>query len=348
MEKNSAVARLAAAMLAYSALWVLAPRATFMPFVAEVLDTAISLAGGPASAVLTVILTGVLFAPTIVFMAAQFAVVYYFAQLRMSFGWSAAVFLGCVLVGLGLMALIVTRSPAVQALGHTPTLRQVFAVVGSYQGYLKMPAVVMMMLAAAGLGYMVSLRVTDKNLLLPVVMLAAYIDLWTVTRGPVSKMMEKTPELVQAVSAPIPQAGAGAFVPQFLVGPGDFLFAGLVFAVVSRLGMNGPRTYWCVLAAMGLGMFGIALGIVNYFPALIMLAIGVIAANWREFRLAKQEVIYMLVVAVALAATLPLIWSVFGSHRKPKPKPPVRSTQPKSESAAPIDGAEVLVTCLHP
>ena len=316
MRKDSPALWLGAAIVAYCALWVLAPRAVFFPIVTAAMSAALPLTHGYPAAILVLAATALVFAPTIAFMAVQFAVVYYFARLKMDFRRSAAVFVGCVLAAAVLMALMVVQSGVAERLHRLPTFRESLWVAAYYQGSLKMAAVVMVMLAAASLGCMVSLRVTDKNLLVPVVMFAAYIDLWTVTRGPVSVMMKRAPELVHAVAAPIPQVGAGAFIPKFLVGPGDFLFAGLVFAVVSRLGMNGPRNYWFVFGAMTLGMLAIAAGVLDSFPALILLAIGVVAANRREFKFSRHEAISVAVVGAVLAATLPLVWSILGPKAK--------------------------------
>jgi hypothetical protein len=316
LSREKPILRLAAAILAYFGLWVLAPKAAFFPYVTEAINAAASSAHGCAAIVLAITEAAIMFAPTIAFMALQFGVVYYFTGFRMSFWRGLGVFAGCVIVAVALMALIVVRFGIENHLHHTPTLRQSLFVCALDQSYLKMLLTTLVMLSAASIGYMVSLRVTDKNLLLPVVLFAAWIDLWTCTKGPVSTMMKRAPELVNAVSVPIPQAGAGAFIPKFLIGPGDFLFAGLVFAVVSRLKMNGPRTFWLVLGTMGLGMLAIATGLLNFFPALIMLAVGVVVANWREFKLSRQEMISTAVVAVVLGATLPLVWAIVRTYGK--------------------------------
>jgi hypothetical protein len=165
------------------------------------------------------------------------------------------------------------------------------------------------MIAAASIGCAVSERVKDKNLLLPVVMFAAYIDFWTVTRGPVATLLKKAPDLAQALSAPIPLPGAGTFTPVSMVGPGDFLFMGLVFAAVSRLKMDTVRNYWFVFAAMTIGMLSVVLGLLSLLPALVVLAIAVVAANWREFKLSKQEIISIAIVGALMLGSLPLIWS---------------------------------------
>lgn len=315
-KNDSPLPRLAAALAGYCLLWVLAPRAVFYPYIMDALDSAIRLTDGLASIVLLVIGTAVYFAPTMAFMVVQFAIVYYFSTLGMNFRQGLGVLLGCLLAAIGIAALVVARSGVAKTLHHLPTLKQCVAVAAMDQSLLRMPMAMLVMLIAAGIGFLVSLRVTDRNLLLPVVMFAACIDLWTVGWGPVSVMMKKSPELVKAVSVPIPQAGAGAFIPKFLIGPGDFLFAGLVFAAVSRLKMNAPRTFWFVLVTMALGMLGIATGILEFFPALVLLAVGVVGANWREFKLSKQEIVSTVVAAAVLAASVPLMWALFGNRGK--------------------------------
>jgi hypothetical protein len=151
--------------------------------------------------------------------------------------------------------------------------------------------------------------VRDRNLLLPVVMFAAYIDFWTVTRGPVSAVLEKAPEVAMAVAAPIPAAGTGVFVPMTMVGPGDFLFMALVFAAVHRLGLNGARNYWFVFAGMTLGMLAVLFGLLPALPALVVLAVSVVAANWGKFKLTRQEAVSTAIVGLVLLASLPLVWS---------------------------------------
>jgi hypothetical protein len=94
----------------------------------------------------------------------------------------------------------------------------------------------------------------------------------------VAAILQHAPNVVKIASVPIPQAGAGKFTPISLIGPGDFLFMALVFAAVSRLKMNGSRNYWFVFSAMTLGMLAVVLGIVDFLPALIVLAVAVVAA----------------------------------------------------------------------
>lgn len=324
MRKHSPLVCLAAVVFGYFLLWTIVPRATFYSGLIATVGNAAARSRGLPGFALSAAGLLLVFLPTVFFMIVQLAMVYYFARVRMRFLTAAAVLAGCLAATAGLAALIVAQSGVVGHLHRWPNLRETAFIMAYYNGLLKMPVVLTVMFAAAAIGYMVSLRVTDKNLLLPVVVIAACIDVFTVTRGPVSAVLTKAPEIAQAVSAPIPKVGAGAFVPSLLIGPGDFLFAALVFAVVSRLKMNELRTFWFVTAAMTAGMLAIAVGLLGFLPALILLAAGVILANWREFRLSRHEIISMLVVGAALAVALPLAWSALAPKNTPKPSPPAK------------------------
>lgn len=248
--------------------------------------------------------------PTLAFMIVQIAIIYFFAKLKMR-GWQSLLSL-VVCVGLAAILWIFGRSMA-----------------GNY-GFSRILMSIFLMFAAASLGYMVSLRVTDRNLLLPVVMFAAYIDFWTVTRGPVATMIQHAPKIVEAVSTPIPSANAQSFTPIAMIGPGDFIFMALVFAVVHRLGLNARRNYAFVACLMTLGMLAVVFDFIPFLPALIALAVAVIAANWREFKLSRQEKISTAIVGVLLAASLPLVWSLL----KPKPEVHMNVKQPPVQSKA--------------
>jgi len=251
---------------------------------------------------------------TVVFMAIQIAIVYYYSLLRLSWWQSLVVMLGCLACNLLLARIILLLvGPSGKPL--------------AYYGLLRMVMSVLIMIAAASIGCAVAVRVKDRNLLLPVVMFAACIDLWTVTMGPVATMLQRAPQIAHAVSVPIPIVGAKVFAPLVSIGPGDFLFMGLVFTAVSQLGMNCARNYWFVFKMMTLGMMFVVVGPLQFLPALILLAMAVVSANWREFRLNRQEIVSMVIVGVILFGSLPLVWSMLAPRAKKgqphhAPRPP--------------------------
>lgn len=327
MRKPSPLPNLIATIAAYFVLWWLVPRATFLVYLTNALDALMPFARGETAGYLGAVGAAVIAAPTVAFMAIQIALVFYFAKLRMSLWRTLAVLVGC-LAGVALiLTLVIWQSGIADKIGHYPNLREHFYILGNYFGPFKTPISLLMMFAAAAIGYAVSLRIRDRNLLLPVVMLAAYIDFWTVTRGPVATVLEKAPDVVSAVSAPIPQVGAGAFVPSTYIGPGDFLFMTLVFAVIHKLGMNPARNYWFVFAAMTIGMLAVMAGLAPSLPALMVLAVAVVAANWRQFKLSREEAISTAIVAGLLLVSLPVVWSALRPADKQPQAPAKRPAQ---------------------
>ncbi|MGC8861580.1 MAG: hypothetical protein ACP5R5_02270 [Armatimonadota bacterium] len=299
----------ACSAVGYCALWLLVPRATLLSGLADAIRAVMPFAGDGARPVLASALLGVTAAPTVAFMAVQIALVYFFAQFDMNWRQCALVLVGS-LAAVAVIALgIVWQSGVSAKMGRHPSIRETLVIMGAYPSLLRMPMYLGIILASSSIGFLVSLRVRDRNMLLPVVMLAAYIDFWTVTRGPVSVVLKKAPEVVAAVAAPIPAVGTGAFVPRTLVGPGDFLFMALVFAAAHRLGLNGPRNYWFVFGGMTLGMLAVLFGLLPALPALVVLAVTVVVANWGKFKLTRHEAVSTAVVGLVLLASLPLVWS---------------------------------------
>ena len=304
------------------------PKARFLSALAAIIESASKTPNVALSAALSIAGIIVLSVPTIAFMTTQVTVVYQFSRLRMGFGKAALTLLG-LLAALGIVvALMLWRLDVVGKLHRAPNFREIGIIVGLYRpDALKMVMYAIMLLSASCVGYLVSLRIKDRNLLLPVVMFAATIDLWTVNAGPVSSVMKGAPEIVSAVSAPIPMAGTGAFVPALMMGMGDPLFMAVVFAAVHRVGLDARRNYFFVLAIMTITMMAVLVGIVPYIPALIALAVAVVAANWGQFRLSRQEKISTAIVAVVLVATLPLVWHIL-KPKKPASKPDTKVTSP--------------------
>lgn len=301
MSNKTAIYKMLATAVVYLALWLIVPHRAFLSSAAGALWE-----GYPRIAGLLVLFIPVI--ATAIFMLVQIAIIYFFSAIRMR-PWHVTLCLLGSLVGVVILTQIMVWRWGIPArMGHWPGLQTQVMVLALYPGLLKMPTTLLTILAAASIGYLVSLVIKDRNLLLPVVMLAAYIDFWTVTRGPVAHVMEKAPEVVAAVSAPIPTAGAGSFIPVTMIGPGDFLFMALVFAVVHRFKLDGPRNFWFVYGTMTAGMLAVLLGLLSALPALTVLAVGVIAANWGKFKLSREEKISVAVVAGLLVVSLPVVW----------------------------------------
>lgn len=334
MLKKSPIPYLIASLAAYFLLWFGIPKARFLVSLLDAIDSGVRSAHQPVATLLAICGIIILSIPTITFMAAQVSVIYYFTRLRLGLKGGLLSLVGCLAVFASITVWMLLHPDLppklIPKLSALPLVQRLGFAVSTYHfGLLKMLMYAAILLLACSIGYLVSLRIKDRNLLLPVVMFAAMIDFWTVTAGPVASAMKHAPEIVSAVSAPIPKAGTGAFVPAVMMGIGDPLFMAVVFAAVHRLGLNPRRNFAFVFCVMTIAMIAVMMHALPYLPALVALAIAVVAANWREFKLSRQEKISTAVVAVVLLATLPLVWAIVTPKKTPRPKPPPPVSAPK-------------------
>ena len=152
-------------------------------------------------------------------------------------------------------------------------------------------------------GSLLSFIVREKKLLVPVMLCCALIDFWTCTMGFTHQVMSKVPEAVSAVSTGVPMLG-GMGINVATIGPGDFIFVSLVYAVVLRFDLNIKRTFWYIFGFMYVAMLLIVFGLLPFVPALICVCIGTLLANMGLFDFDKSEKISMAVVFSFLFAVL--------------------------------------------
>ncbi len=182
--------------------------------------------------------------------------------------------------------------------------------------------------AAAGLlfvgaclffGRLLALIVRERNMLLPVALIAGLADIFTVFFGPTGKTLEHAPHLVQKLSVGIPQVGSatgaqgGAGLSHIATaGLGDFVFLTFFLVGAYRFGLRSKRTFWTVFGLTLLGM-----GAVLYVPGLPaapllpFIETGFLIANARAFHLSRTEKVYIAIaicfVALLLAAAAVLM-----------------------------------------
>jgi hypothetical protein len=245
--------------------------------------------------------------------------------------WRPASSLGFLLGGAALQAGCVAAVRAIGPGGWAPLL------VGSLGQFG-------LLCWCVGLGALVAGAIKEKNLLLPVAVFLAGLDVFFVFHpaGPVAKALAERPEVFTSVALAVPSAreaaqGGPALVPRVepfaYVGPADIFFAALFFVCLHRFGMRTAATAkWLVpalclylvvtLAPIGLGML----------PALVPIGAVVLAVNWREFRLSGQE--RAMTAFVALVSLAVATYGVWARATKP-PAPPPASSLPGGGQAPP-------------
>ena len=168
-----------------------------------------------------------------------------------------------------------------------------------------------LMLFAAFLGCGFSYIVREPNILLPVAMFAAVVDLWNVSIGPLGQVIKTKPDMVAAVAVQMPTPVPG--IPGTMIGMGDFVFLALYFSVLYRFAMNVRGTFWLGYALLTASMlFVLSSGVL---PALIPVALAVIIANRRLFKLSRDEKLAIVYVGIFVVVLLTASGVFFLRHR---------------------------------
>ena len=164
-------------------------------------------------------------------------------------------------------------------------------------------------LGCAFFGILLSRIVREANVLLPVALVAMPIDyLGAMTPiGFTQNAVANNPALVQALSVPVPAVGSGthhhgALHPIGFIGPGDALFMAFFFAVALRLDLNKRGTFWWTYGLLTATMLIVLFTEYNV-AALIPMGLAVLIANFRFFKLKREEV-FATVYAAALVLVL--------------------------------------------
>ncbi len=197
-------------------------------------------------------------------------------------------------------------------------------------------------LACAFFGILLSRIIREPNVLLPVALVAMPIDyLGAMTPiGFTQNAVANNPELVKAVSVPVPAVGggaahAGALHPIAYIGPGDALFMAFFFAVALRLSLNVRGTFWWMYGLLTATMLLVLRTDVN-IAALIPMGLAVVIANFRFFKLKRDEVFATLYAAAFILVLVTGFYYYSHSHfyRTP-PKEDLNAARSAPNPAAP-------------
>jgi len=165
-------------------------------------------------------------------------------------------------------------------------------------------------LAAGGIGAALGMLIREPNILAPAGVFAAFADFVVVNFGTVHRALQtaKGQAMVAAVSASVP-----AIHPRLIplsIGPADFLFLGLFLMCAVRFEMGLRKNGVLLAVVLAASLLAIQADVVKAMPALAPMSIAFVIANWRHFRLSRQEVISTFVV-IGLAGALFLGYFLF-------------------------------------
>ncbi|MBX7135869.1 MAG: hypothetical protein K1X67_24640 [Fimbriimonadaceae bacterium] len=203
-----------------------------------------------------------------------------------------------------------------------------------------------LMIWCLGLGALVSTKITDKNLLIPIAIFLAGFDVFLVfsPTGPTKMLVQQQPEVFQAVAMSVPKVATeapptGAAIQTLAyVGPADLFFLGMFFVALFKFNMRTRQTLIAIIPVLiayllvVLYLGGVQIGPVSLsmLPALLPIGLTVLIVNWREFRMTSQEKVSTVVVgllAFGLAAG-----GLVMAYRKKQAQPP----EPSPAAGVPV------------
>lgn len=143
-----------------------------------------------------------------------------------------------------------------------------------------------LILGCSFLGCLVSTMIKEPKMLLPIGIVAAMIDFWNVTLGPLGHTVATRPELAAKASVSLPTPVPG--LPAITMGAGDIVFLALFFAVLFRFALNVKGTFW-----LGYGLLMVSILLVAFssiaLPALVPIGAAVLIMNYQYMKLTQDE-----------------------------------------------------------
>jgi hypothetical protein len=195
--------------------------------------------------------------------------------------------------------------------------------------------------AASFLGAALSRIVRDPKMLLPITVVGALVDYWGVYYGTTHYAVQNMRGLVTNLSASIPSLGGakapGGLEPVSDVGFGDWFFLTMFMAIAFRYDLQPRRTFWTLLALLIPSMLLVLLSDrVQAVPAVVPMAVAVLAVNWKRLRLTREEAFATLYAMLMVAAMIAgyTLWARAGA---PRAETSMRPAAPTSVGAI-LDG----------
>jgi len=163
-----------------------------------------------------------------------------------------------------------------------------------------------LILWAALFGKFLSRIIREGNLLLPVTVAAALVDVVTVFWGPVGHAAKNSPQVVQALSAqaPVMEVAQNLSTPILTyIGIGDFMFLALFLTVAIRFSMRPAATVWATFISMLVAAI-VSNETQHDLPGLPFMMVSVLWVNRRSFHFSKEEKRALVVVGGIVLALI--------------------------------------------
>lgn len=171
-------------------------------------------------------------------------------------------------------------------------------------------------IAAAG-GTAGASAIPDRNILIPAVLFMAAADFFVVHHGTVAIALRHPTgqRFLQALSLETAPPRPG--MPPALVGLADILFLTFFYGCVTRFRLRERATTLLFFLIVGGTLWMVMLDRWGPVPGLVPMGLAFLVANWREFRLTRQE----WGLTAGLVAGLAALYVAFIAWQRPAPAP---------------------------
>lgn len=151
-----------------------------------------------------------------------------------------------------------------------------------------------------GLGALVAVLIRDKNLILPVAIVLAGLDMFLVFNpdAPTAKIVRQNPALFQSMAYSVPAlkvsnteaSRTARVVPKAFVGPADLLFISTFVLLLTKFKMRVQETVRWLVPVMILYLVIVMLPVgMGMLPALVPIGATVLIVNRKEFQMSTEE-----------------------------------------------------------
>ena len=194
----------------------------------------------------------------------------------------------------------------------------------------------LMVWLAGSIGSALSLLLRSANMIPPVAAVLALVDIWTVLLGgPVQQIMQSenptAKAVTQAMTVQLAAPKTGAAPSPLLIGFADFLFIAFFTAAICRFVPNG-RAYNLTVRGL-LAILSAYLLLVAFIPldlpALVPMAVAMIALHWRQFHYERSEAFALLYAGIFIALIAIVFW-YFGRSAPRTSEQPIAGGPPGS------------------
>jgi hypothetical protein len=217
-------------------------------------------------------------------------------------------------------------------------LTLIFAVIDHYANQIAVSTPLSIFLVdlailgiAFNLGKLVGLLVNQRSFIVPLALVAAVADLWSVFAGPTAQIIQ-VPDYYRYFLVCYPQLGSTILSP--IIGIGDFTFLALFLTLIPRFELRARSTSWGIIISFIIALFLSTISNKG-IPVVPFMATAFLVANWKLLEFKRSD-IRTAFIFILLFLVVVISFTYLSEPRIPNILPTNRSQKPLSEKKADV------------